>query len=56
MNFSPRINRTAAGISVLALAFIAIALPARAQSQTGAPPAACRQHFLPEDRPRSGDR
>ncbi len=37
-NLSPRTNRIAAGISVLALAFIAIALPARAQSQTGAPP------------------
>ncbi len=38
MNFSPRTNRTAAGISVLALAFIAMNLPARAQSQPPAPP------------------
>ena len=56
MNLSPRTNRTAAGISVLALAFIAIALPARAQSESASAPAARRQHFLPEDRPRSGDR
>ncbi len=38
MNFSPRTNRTAAGVSVLALAFITMNLPARAQSEPGAPP------------------
>jgi len=38
MNLSPRTNRTAAGISVLALAFITMNLPARAQSEPGAPP------------------
>jgi hypothetical protein len=37
-NLSPRANRTAARISVFALAFIAIALPARAQSGPAAPP------------------
>ena len=37
-NLSPRTNRIAAGISVLALALITIALPARAQSQPVAPP------------------
>jgi hypothetical protein len=38
MNFSPRTNRTAASISALALAFLAINLPARAQSEPAAPP------------------
>ena len=38
MNFSPRTNRTAAGISVFALAFITMSPPARAQSEPGAPP------------------
>ena len=38
MNLSPRTNRIAAGISVLALAFIIMNLPARAQSDSGAPP------------------
>ena len=40
MNFNlrPRINRTAAGISMLVLAFITTALPAHAQSEPAAPP------------------
>ncbi len=38
MNFSPRTNRTAVGISVLALAFITINAPGRAQSEPAAPP------------------
>lgn len=37
-NLSPRTNRTAAVIAVLALAFIGMNLSARAQSQTEAPP------------------
>lgn len=37
-NLGPRTNRTAAGISILALAFITMNLPARAQSESGAPP------------------
>lgn len=38
MNLSPRTNRTAASISVLALAFITMNLPAHAQSESAAPP------------------
>jgi hypothetical protein len=37
-NLSPRTIRTAAGISVVALALIAMSLPVRAQSGAGAPP------------------
>jgi hypothetical protein len=37
-NLSPRTNRKAAGISVVALALIAMSLPVRAQSGAGAPP------------------
>ncbi len=37
-NLSPRINRIAAGISMLVLAFITTALPAHAQSEPAAPP------------------
>jgi hypothetical protein len=38
MNLSPRTNRTAAGISALALAVITMNLSARAQSESAAPP------------------
>lgn len=38
MNLSPRTNRTAASISLLALAFITMNMPARAQSESAAPP------------------